>query len=201
MNLIKYIKIKNMTLEKYNLYKYSLNLIDFYNPYTNVTRSEFLYSDKTEEELICLNYYYPACLCTIRTIECFLRTAISLKTKTTENKSIEGQNLSQLFPLIEKHWGNDINLKGEFRKINDIRNDILYHPKGSKLFEQTWTKSNMSQKKLFTQLINNQSVILDENYKIIYIDIQELKKKIISVLLSKIKEEFPDFTLRLKSYS
>lgn len=195
MNIIKYLKIKKMDLYDYNSYKYKFNLIDIVKYETNVMYREFLYADKNEEELKCLGYYYPAAICSIRTIETFLRTVISLKTSINEDEKIEKSYFSGLLELFKKYWGaENKKLNDNLKTINIMRNEILYHPKASKIKKESFEMllKNKSTKEFIKSMKQKDFDATDAFYKKKYEELEILKKEIINSTIYHIKSRIED---------
>ena len=197
MNILNYLKIRNMDIYDYNSYKYKFSLIDITKYDTNVMYREFLYADKKEEELKFLGYYYPAAVCSIRTIEAFLRTVISLKTtiQEDENENIEKKHFSELLSTFTKYWGaKNEKLTDNLKLINTIRNDILYHPKASKIKKESFEilLKNKSTKEFIKLMKQKDFEFRDGFYKKKYTELEKLKNEIIFSTIHYIKSTIED---------
>lgn len=183
-----------MDLYDYNSYKYEFSLIDIVKYETNVMYREFLYADKNEEELKWLGYYYPASISSIRTIETFLRTVISLKTNIKEDKNVESAHFSRLLELFKEYWGADNKkLNDNLKTINTMRNEILYHPKASKIKKVSFEMLLHKPTKEFLKLMKQKDFeFIDGFYKRKYKELEILKKEIIFGVIHHIKSRMED---------
>lgn len=195
MNIIRYLRIRNLDIYDYNSYKYKFSLIDIVKYETNVMYREFLYADKKEEELKYLGYYYPAAICSIRTVESFLRMAISIKTTIKDDEAIEKQHFSELLNTFTKYWGaENEKLKDNLKQINTIRNDILYHPKASKIKKESFEilLKNKSTKEFIKLMKQKDFEFRDGFYKKKYTELEKLKNEIIYSTIDYIKSTIED---------
>ena len=195
MDILRFIKIKKMDVWDYARYKYQFSFIDVIKYETNIMYEEFIFADKNEEELKCLDYYYPAIVCSIRTIELFFLMAVSIKTTKDEDKKMESQKIyfSGLLKLFSKYWGaENEKLSDNLEKINKIRNDFLYHPKASKLKKETFDFLINNPTELKKIITGKRFELRKQLYKKKYLELEKLKNEIIQSTIHYIKSTIED---------